>query len=91
MANGNIYDVRKYNWQVRQGADESLFIRYDEVDIDDSNKGKYNTSSVVKVETNDGGEVRFTTRSGSIYYFRTDKCVHPMHLLALTTKFGVAF
>lgn len=91
MANGNIYDARKYDWQVREAADGSVFIRYDDQAIDATNKGRYNTSSVVKVETNNDGQVRFTTRSGSLYYFRTDKCVHPMHLLSLTTKFGVAF
>jgi hypothetical protein len=91
MANGNIYDARKYNWQVREAHDGSVFIRYDNNVIDATNKGRYNTTSIIKVETNNNAEVRFTTQSGSLYYFRVNKCVHPMHLLALTTKFGVAF
>jgi hypothetical protein len=30
-----------------------------------------------------------TTKSGSIYYFSLNKCVYPMHLLALQMRFGV--
>lgn len=91
MANGNVYDVSKYNWQVRETNDGGVFIRYDDQTIDSTNKGRYNTSSVVKVETNGGGQVRFTTQSGSQYYFTISKCAYPMHLLALTTRFGVEF
>ena len=88
MAKGDIYDFRGYNWQVRELAD-GIMIRYDDLIIDADNKGRYNTSPVVKVETNQYHEVRFTTRSGSIYYFSVSKCAFPMHLLALQMRFGI--
>lgn len=90
MAHGDFYDARSYNWQLRE-SDSGIFIRYDDQVIDKDNKGRYNTSTVVKVETNSNHEIRFTTKSGSQYYFSISKCVYPMHLLTLTMKFGVEF
>ena len=90
MAKGDVYDARKYAWQVRESSDGGIFIRYD-TEINSDNKGRYNTSQVIKVETNNAGEVRFTTKSGSEYYFVVSKCVYPMHLLSLTMRFGVEF
>ena len=89
MAKGDKYDFRECNWQVRELADGSVMIRYDDRIIDSDNKGRYNTSPVVKVETNQYHEIRFTTKSGSQYYFRISKCVYPMHLLALQMRFGI--
>lgn len=91
MAMGDHYDARACNWQVRETENGNIFIRYDSLPIDSDNKGRYNTSTVVKVETNTNHEVRFTTKSGSQYYFRINKCAFPMQLLALTMKFGVEF
>lgn len=91
MAMGDHYDARACNWQVRETESGNVFIRYDSLPIDSDNKGRYNTSTVVKVETNSSHEVRFTTKSGSQYYFRINKCAFPMQLLALTMKFGVEF
>lgn len=91
MAQGDKYDARNYNWQVRETPDGRVFIRYDSLEINDDNKGRYNTSPVVKVETNSVGQVRFTTKFGSQYYFTVSRCVYPMQLLALTMKFGVEF
>ena len=91
MAKGDRYDFRECNWQVRELPDGGIMIRYDDRVIDNDNKGRYNTSPVIKVETNQYHEVRFTTRSGSQYYFKVSKCVFPMHLLALTMRFGVEF
>jgi hypothetical protein len=91
MAKGDKYNVLAYAWQVRERADGRVFIRYDSLPIDSDNKGRYNTSPIVKVETNNVGQVRFTTESGSQYYFTVAKCVYPMQLLALTMKFGVEF
>lgn len=91
MAMGDHYDARACNWQVRETENGNIFIRYDSLPIDSDNKGRYNTSTVVKVETNSNHEVRFTTKSGSQYYFRINKCAFPMQLLALTMKFGVEF
>ena len=88
MAKGDKYDLRGYNWQVRELPDGGIMIRYDDQVIDNNNKGRYNTSPVVKVETNQYHEIRFTTRSGSQYYFSVGKCVYPMHLLALQMRFG---
>lgn len=90
MAKGDKYNVLAYAWQVRERADGRVFIRYDN-EINENNKGRYNTSTIVKVETNSVGQVRFTTESGSQYYFTVEKCVYPMHLLTLTMKFGVEF
>ena len=86
MAKGDIYDASRYSWQVRD-SESGMFIRYDDV-ISSENKGRYNTSSIVSVETN-GGMLKFTTKSGSVYYFSQSKCVYPMHLLALQMRFGV--
>lgn len=91
MAHGDFYDCQKYNWQLRESADNRVFIRYDSLPIDKDNKGRYNTSALVKVEANEYGQIRITTQSGSIYGFHASKCVHPMHLIALTMRFGVAF
>lgn len=91
MAMGDHYDARACNWQVRETENGSIFIRYDSLPIDSDNKGRYNTSTVVKVETNHNHEIRFTTKSGSVYYFSINKCAFPMHLLSLTMKFGVEF
>jgi hypothetical protein len=91
MAKGDKYDLRGYNWQIRETTDGGVFIRYDDRIIDNDNKGRYNTSPVIKVETNSSHEVRFTTKSGSQYYFKASKCAFPMHLLALTMRFGVEF
>lgn len=91
MAHGDRYDVREYNWQVRETENGNIFIRYDDQEINSANKGRYNTSSVIKVEVNSNHEIRFTTKSGSQYYFRINKCAFPMHLLSLTMKFGVEF
>lgn len=91
MAQGDRYDAREYNWQVRETENGNLFIRYDDQEIDENNKGRYNTSPIIKVETNNVGQVRFTTKSGSQYYFTISNCVYPMQLLALTMKFGVEF
>ena len=91
MAHGDKYDARNYNWQVRETPSGRLFIRYDDHDINEDNKGRYNTSPIIKVETNSVGQIRFTTQSGSQYYFTINKCVYPMQLLALTMKFGVEF
>ena len=90
MAIGDRYDARTYNWQVRKMPDGRVFVRYDSLPIDEKNKGRYNTSPIVKVETNNN-EVRFTTQSGSQYYFNVSKCAHPMQLVALTLKFDVEF
>lgn len=90
MSIGDRYDVRAYNWQVRKLHDGRVFVRYDSLPIDEKNKGRYNTSPIVKVETNNN-EVRFTTQSGSQYYFNVSKCAHPMQLVALTLKFDVEF
>ena len=87
MAKGDIYDASKYSWQVRELQDGGVMIRYDEV-ISSEYKGRYNTSSLVSVETA-GDKLICTTKSGSIYYFKTSKCVYPMHLLALQMRFGV--
>lgn len=91
MAKGDKYDFRECNWQVRELPDGGIMIRYDDQLINSTNKGRYNTSRVVKVETNNNHEIRFTTKSGSQYYFRVGKCVYPMHLLALQMRFGVEF
>lgn len=91
MAMGDHYDARACNWQVRETENGNIFIRYDSLPIDSDNKGRYNTSTVVKVETNNVGQVRFTTESGSQYYFTVEKCVYPMHMLGLTARFGVEF
>lgn len=90
MAIGDFYDVRAYNWQVRKMPDGRVFVRYDSLPIDQSNKGRYNTSAVVEVETKNG-LIRFTTQSGSQYVFKVEKCAHPMQLVALTLKFDVEF
>ena len=87
MAKGDIYDASKYSWQVRELADGGVFIRYDDV-VSSDNKGRYNTSSLVSVESHDG-KIICTTKSGSIYYFSVSKCAFPMHLLALQMRFGV--
>ena len=87
MAKGDIYDVSRYCWQVRENTSGGVFIRYDN-DISASNKGRYNTSEIVAAESN-GGMLKFTTKSGSVYYFSQSKCVYPMHLLALQMRFGV--
>ena len=88
MAKGDIYDMTRYSWQVRD-SESGMFIRYDDV-ISSNNKGRYNTSLLVSVETaND--RVVCTTKSGSVYYFDVSKCVYPMHLLSLTMRFGVEF
>ena len=89
MALGDRYDFRECNWQVRELPDGGIMIRYDDQVIDNDNKGRYNTSPVIKVETNQYHEIRFTTRSGSQYYFSVGKCAFPMHLLALQMRFGV--
>lgn len=90
MAIGDRYDARTYNWQVRKLPDGRVFVRYDSLPIDGNNKGRYNTSPIVRVETRNN-EVRFTTQSGSQYYFNVSKCAHPMQLVALTLKFDVEF
>lgn len=91
MAYGDFYDVRAYNWQLRELPGHRIMVRYDSLPIDQSNKGRYNTSAVVKVETNSANDVRFTTQSGSQYVFKVEKCAHPMQLIALTLKFDVEF
>ena len=87
MAKGDIYNACRYSWQVRELQDGGVMIRYDDV-ISSDNKGRYNTSSLVSVETA-GDKIVVTTKSGSIYYFSVSKCVFPMHLLALQMRFGV--
>lgn len=87
MAKGDIYNVCRYCWQVRELADGGVMIRYDD-NISESNKGRYNTSSIVAIEAADD-KIVVTTKSGSIYYFSLNKCVYPMHLLALQMRFGV--
>lgn len=90
MAKGDKYDARKYNWQVRELEDNGIMIRYDSLSIGSNNKGRYNTSQIVAVKS-EGDTITATTKSGSVYYFSISKCVYPMHLLALTTRFGVEF
>jgi len=87
MAKGDIYDASKYSWQVRELTDGGVMIRYDDT-ISSTNKGRYNTSSLVSVESHDD-KIICTTKSGSIYYFSVSKCAFPMHLLNLTMRFGV--
>ena len=87
MAKGDIYDASRYSWQVRELQDGGIMVRYDDV-ISSENKGRYNTSSITAAESHDG-KIKFTTRSGSIYYFSVDKCAFPMHLLALQMRFGI--
>lgn len=89
MAKGDIYDASRYCWQVRELADGGVMIRYDDT-ISSDNKGRYNTSSIVTIEAANG-KIVVTTKSGSIYYFNQNKCVYPMHLLALQMRFGVEF
>ena len=50
MAKGDIYDASRYSWQLRENTSGGVFIRYDDV-ISSDNKGRYNTSSLVSVET----------------------------------------
>lgn len=90
MAIGDRYDARTYNWQVRKMPDGRVFVRYDSLPIDNNNKGRYNTSPIVRAETHHN-EIRFITQSGSQYYFSVSKCAHPMQLVALTLKFDVEF
>lgn len=87
MAKGDIYDVSRYCWQVRENTSGGVFIRYDD-QINSTNKGRYNTSTIVAAEAT-GGKIKFTTKSGSIYYFSASKCAFPMHLLALQMRFGI--
>ena len=87
MAKGDIYDASRYCWQVREATDDSVFIRYDD-QINSTNKGRYNTSTIIAAEAT-GGKIKFTTKSGSVYYFSIDKCAFPMHLLALQMRFGI--
>ena len=89
MAKGDFYNAQEYAWQLRELSDGRVFIRYDH-QVSTTNKGRYNTSPIIKVETNNG-QIRFTTQSGSQYVFRVDKVAKPMHLIALSMKFGVAF
>lgn len=89
MAKGDIYDASRYNWQVRENTSGGVFIRYDDV-ISSENKGRYNTSPLVSVETA-ADKIICTTKSGSVYYFDIAKCAFPMHLLALQMRFGVEF
>lgn len=90
MAMGDRYDAQAYAWHLRELSDGRIFVRYDN-EINFNNKGRYNTSPIVKVETNNVGQIRFTTQSGSQYIFRTDKCARPMNMLMLTARFGVEF
>ena len=87
MAKGDIYDASRYCWQVRELQDGGVMIRYDDA-ISSTNKGRYNTSTIVAAEAT-GGKIKFATKSGSIYYFSIDKCAFPMHLLALQMRFGI--
>lgn len=89
MAKGDKYDARKFNWQVRE-SENGVFIRYDSLPINSTNKGRYNTSTIVAV-SNNSGDMVVTTQSGSQYRFAVAKCAFPMHLLSLTMKFGVEF
>ena len=89
MAKGDIYNACRYCWQVRENTNGGVFIRYDDV-ISSENKGRYNTSSLISVETA-GDKLICTTKSGSIYYFSLNKCAFPMHLLSLTMRFGIEF
>lgn len=89
MAKGDIYDASRYCWQVRENTSGGVFIRYDDI-ISSDNKGRYNTSSLVSVESH-GDKIICTTKSGSIYYFSVSKCAFPMHLLNLTMRFGIEF
>ena len=89
MAKGDIYDMTRYCWQVRELTDGGVMIRYDDA-ISSTNKGRYNTSTIVAIQSANG-IIKATTKSGSQYYFRISKCVYPMHLLSLTMRFGVEF
>ncbi len=89
MAVGDCYDCRGYTWQLRENTDGGVFVRYDNT-ISSGNKGRYNTSAVVRAEVV-GDNLRVTTKSGSTYYFAKDKIAHPMHLVALSMRFGVEF
>ena len=90
MAKGDVYDCRRFAWQLRENADGSVFVRYDTNPINGSNKGRYNTSSLVAAEEV-ADTIRVTTRSGSIYYFNKDQIAYPMHLISLGIRFGVKF
>ena len=90
MAKGDRYDAQAYAWHLRELSDGRIFVRYDN-EINENNKGRYNTSPIIKVETNRSQQIRFTTQSGSQYIFRTDKCAHPMNIILLTARFGVEF
>ena len=87
MAKGDIYDMTRYSWQVRELQDGGIMVRYDDV-ISSENKGRYNTSTIIAAEAT-GGKIKFTTKSGSVYYFSVGKCAFPMHLLALQMRFGI--
>jgi len=90
MATGDCYDCRRFNWQCRENADGSIFIRYDSAPINADNKGRYNTSPLVSAEEV-ADTIRVTTRSGSIYYFNKNQIAYPMHLISLGIRFGVKF
>lgn len=90
MAKGDCYDCRSYTWQLRENADGSVFVRYDSAPINRTNKGKYNTSSLVSAEEV-ADTIRVVTRSGSIYYFNKSQVAYPMHLISLGIRFGVKF
>ena len=87
MANGDFYDVRQYAWQLRGTDSTHVMVRYDH-EINDNNKGRYNTTDVVAAKVK-GDEIMVKTQSGSRYVFKIDKCAHPMHILKLATMFGL--
>lgn len=88
MATGDHYDGRNLHWQVRDGSDGGVFIRYDSMEIDGANKGRGRTSNIVSAEERNG-TFRFITKSGSVYYFAEDKVAYPMQLLALKLRFRI--
>ena len=88
MATGDHYDGRNLHWQIRDGSDGGVFIRYDSMEIDSANKGRSWTGTVVSAEKRNG-IFRFITQSGSTYYFDEERIAYPMQLLALQLRFRI--
>lgn len=88
MATGDHYDGRNLHWQIREGDDGGVFIRYSAQEIDSTNKGRGRTSTIVSAEERNG-VFRFITQSGSVYYFSEEKIAYPMQLLALKLRFRI--
>ena len=81
-----IKDITKYQWQLRD-SDDGVFIRYDD-HIDKDNKGRYNTTVIVKA-TVVADYLYIQTKSGSVYKLAVDMLRYPMHALQLKIRFGV--